>query len=156
MTLHKRKYHDKVKTGLKIPPPRILEQLITGDNMFDDPGNPPLSEEALKREWERGGSYVMSLIGQSVDSDPFCGKIAIPYGCRPWAWWKFDALEPRRLLSGDPAGAMPERGLFFGIPRMYSSMEAYNSMVFETQAAYLERLGFLLPGEAKRIKPEPK
>jgi hypothetical protein len=134
-------------------PMAIIEKLVTGYTFFyDEP-----TETELEATYHKHRDFVLSFIGQrarDIEPDFFpagATGIPVPYGCRPWAWWEFDAPEPRRLLSGDPAGAMPERGLWFGVPGFYRSIEAHNTLVYENQADYLRRLGLLLPGELEKI-----
>ena len=145
---------DKRKTGT-IMPVHILEKLMTGHVFFaDEP-----SEAELADAWDENKSYIMDCIGQpmrDIEPDFFnvgATGVPIPWGCRPFGWWRYESVEPRRLLSGDPALADPSKGLWFGTPNHYVSAEAHRSMVYESQAAYLQRLGLLLPGEAERIGP---
>ena len=53
-------------------------------------------------------------------------------GTRPRCWWRFSAPEPRREVPVDPD----------------------DPPSFESQAAYLKRLGLLLPREEKRLTPD--
>ena len=118
---------------------------------------PELPESELKSLWDRHKVFLMSLIGKDVGHS-FSGfalrGVVTPFGTRCFAWWAFSSPGPRRLLRGSPAGAMPERGLHFGKPRLYTTLEAYNAMKFESQLAYLERLGLLMPNEKEKIRPE--
>lgn len=145
MTLSKRKYHGLVKTGAKIPPTRILEQLITGDCLLDDLDHPLLSEKALKRQWKRSRDYVMSLVGQPVYSFPFSGRVATPWGRRPWCWWQFEAPEGRKMITGDASNICPMSPIWFGVPKLYTRID--HGCRFESQVDYLTRLGLLLPDE---------
>lgn len=66
-------------------------------------------------------------------------------GCRPWAWWVFDAPERRRCISGqhpydDPAWR-GEKRLTFGKPSWHTFAQ------FESQVQYLHRLDLLTPAE---------
>ncbi|MGK2924062.1 MAG: hypothetical protein ACSLE2_00430 [Lysobacterales bacterium] len=94
-------------------------------------------------------------------------------GCRPFAWWVYDAPrlplgtfpncyydgtlpEPRRHLSG-PGRPLHEALNYvpaqrFGIWQWYGDPD--DPPAFESQFAYLDRLGLLLPGEVEPI-PEP-
>jgi hypothetical protein len=131
------------------PPVGILEQLLTCFTFFHD----ELTVEELRPYWEEYRDPCMGLIGvavQDIVADFFpAGSegVPVPFGSRPWAWWQFDALEMRRLLSGDPALADWESGNFFGTPLRYASAEAHKSMVFETQPEFLTRLNLWMPGE---------
>ena len=78
-------------------------------------------------------------------------------GSRPWAWWKYTAPEPRRRLGGTGM-AVSEKypGVAplwaYGLPIGWEC----GAPIFETQAAYLKRLGLLLPGERSPIhEPHP-
>jgi hypothetical protein len=76
-------------------------------------------------------------------------------GSRPWAWWRFNAPEPRRLLSG--RGVLLEqrwRGLRVPLHRglpTFDSIDETDPPKFESEAAYLERLGLLEPDERERL-----
>ncbi len=61
-------------------------------------------------------------------------------GTRPWAWWTFDAPEPRRLIDGTPDRVSPAAVTWLGMPSAHAC-------TYESEAAYLRRLGLLLPGE---------
>jgi hypothetical protein len=155
MTLHKRKYCGQVKPGSVIPPTRILEKLIRGYPMLDDPDKSKLPDDKLKKHWQKSKDFVMGLIGQGIKTiipDFWFRGVIIPWGCRPAAWWQFDAPEPRRVIAGDPTGAMPEKGLRFGVPRFYKSVMAHNSLIYESEFQYLKRQNLLLPMEEKLQK----
>jgi hypothetical protein len=81
-------------------------------------------------------------------------------GDRPWAWWKWDAPELRRVIGRDrdedegnghddgrlPAAEDPNlpecaKGTYFGGPRVY------DGYAYETQREYLERLSMLTDDE---------
>jgi hypothetical protein len=90
----------------------------------------------------------MSLIGQNVAG---MRGIPVPWGTRPAAWWQFDAPEPRRLVSDHAGYLLPGKHIgFSGLPDFRAPLEVFNKMVFETQFAYLKRLGLLLPGESEK------
>jgi len=56
----------------------------------------------------------------------------------PWAFWAFDAPEPRRQFRG-PKPLQPEP-LWFGIPQFWRDFEDSKAAVFETEEEYLDRL----------------
>ena len=64
---------------------------------------------------------------------------------RPWAWWTFDATEPRRQTSDGPANStmtdgLPGEGkLNYGIPQCFAAAHDWN-IEYESQGEYLERL----------------
>lgn len=67
-------------------------------------------------------------------------------GRRPFAWWRFEAPEPRRRLGGTGTPISPQ--LFFGMPSVYGEdYDTANPPKFESQAAYLRRLHLLRPDE---------
>ncbi|WMT78857.1 hypothetical protein [Bradyrhizobium sp. Ash2021] len=107
-------------------------------------------------------------------------------GTRPRCWWKYSAKEPRRRLGGvgitrraalgwdeyvadhglpDPKGWLTLENLNLhphwqptAVPDP-APIDPIDPPKFESQAAYLKRLGLLLPGEAARLgvadyKPE--
>ena len=84
-------------------------------------------------------------------------------GTRPWAWWRWSAMEPRRVLTGDEflkPKTTPTAWDFwwrerFGVPafaqirpRGYVGVPS-----IESQAAYLDRLGLLADEERARLTP---
>jgi hypothetical protein len=88
-------------------------------------------------------------------------------GARPWAWWEFDAPEPRHLIGRDldedeanghddnfdrlPAAEDPElpewaKRMYFGAPA------CYDGHVYEDEYNYLARLDLLYPEEKPIFK----
>jgi hypothetical protein len=130
----------------------VLEQILTGHVFFAD----PLDDADLKRIYKKNRKYIMSLIGANVKElwpDIWCRGIPVPYGSRPAAWWAFESPEPRKLIEGDQSAILPGKG-HLGIPRFRTTLEAYYSMKFESQFAYLKRLGLLREGEAEKYDPD--
>jgi hypothetical protein len=89
-------------------------------------------------------------------------------GTRPWAWWKHEAPEPRRVLVGVEAlrpTPTPEAWAWvwrerLGIPAFLDAPPPgfVGVPTVEGQGTYLERLGLLRPGEvplAAALLPEP-
>lgn len=76
-------------------------------------------------------------------------------GTRPRRWWQREATEPRRRLGGkgtlssDVIGVLPT--WHFGIPTCWHELDPDDPPTFESEAAYLERLGLFLPGERARL-----
>jgi hypothetical protein len=73
---------------------------------------------------------------------------------RPAAWWDYESPESRKLLSGDPSGAFPERGLFKGKPNSYKSLKACNELIYESEKSYLIRLNLLNDIERRLLVEE--
>lgn len=77
---------------------------------------------------------------------------------RPAAWWWFEAPELRRRLDGglhpceDPERNIPS---YFGTPRRYEVEDDFRA-VYESEAAYLLRLGQLVPAERAYLEAHPE
>ena len=100
--------------------------------------------------------------------------IAETPGTRPYRWWQFSAPESRRRLRGVGTPCHERLAhvlcLHYGVPAdwiMRSDVEAYvrigtplgvpaldpaDPPMYESEAAYLDRLALLLPGERKRLR----
>jgi hypothetical protein len=99
-------------------------------------------------------------------------------GCRPFAWWEFNAPEQRQRVGGMGTPAhevLAHRPVFrFGIPTLWVTRfdtEYYNDFagvavdpddppLFESQATYLQRLNLLVKAERSALRradfdPEP-
>jgi hypothetical protein len=91
--------------------------LLTGHDfsLLDPPpateDNPP-PDDVLSAAWEE---LREELIAEQVAETP---------GTRPWAWWKWDAPEPRRVITGGQR---------------------------ETETAYLRRLNLLTADEERTL-----
>ncbi len=93
-------------------------------------------------------------------------------GTRPSCWWRWDGpiwadrpgfmkseCEPRRRLGG--VGHANDYSFRFGLPTSWvkeghpssPAPDPFDPPMFESQAAYLDRHGLLLPGERRRLKP---
>jgi len=81
---------------------------------------------------------------------------------RPWAWWQFDAPEPRgkfvdgRLVAEphDECGPPGHRSTNdFGFPETWLEEET-GRHVFESEPAFLDRHGLLSAAERRRLGPE--
>lgn len=72
-------------------------------------------------------------------------------GTRPSTWWYFDAPSARARLGGrgTPAYVMESKGMPCGW--IMAAFDPSDPPTFESEAAYLRRLGLLLPLEAGRI-----
>jgi hypothetical protein len=133
-----------------------LENLILGFNILD--GDEPFKNENHRRNtWNKHRNYIMSLQGKPCQGQAFGLSQGVYFGFfeRPAAWWDYEAPEPRRLLSGDPKGALPEKGLLKGKPRFFKDYQTYQTLIYETEKQYLIRLNLLNDVE-KRLFAEEK
>lgn len=75
--------------------PAHIEQLLTGHDFFNQafgrtlfhPSTPAHAYDAMREAWE---DLRDELLPAWIAENP---------GTRPWAWWKFDAPEPRRRIQ---------------------------------------------------------
>lgn len=118
-------------------PEAVREFLLCGFWFADVFGNPdseapPIDE--LRDTWEDIGD---SLLAEHLAESP---------GSRPWAWWEFDAPEPRKRTT--PGGPYTQyiRPAGYGVPANCDPME------FETELAYLKRLGLLTAAELASVE----
>jgi hypothetical protein len=94
-------------------------------------------------------------------------------GTRPSHWWAVESTEPRRRLGGTGTpcherlahGEHYERGVpdqwirqsdidvyaLIGSPLDVPALDPTDPPLYESEAAYLERLGLWLPGERRRV-----
>ena len=88
-------------------------------------------------------------------------------GHRPWAWWRFEAREPRRMIRdgqavewireswGEGAREIWEGsriGFLFGRPSSCLCYPTFSETEWESEADYLERLGLLTDRETQQLK----
>ncbi len=89
-------------------------------------------------------------------------------GTRPCFWWRYEAVEPRRRLGGigtplaEVTAYAPE--FWLGLPVRWRHIDDRFSRgvavdpadlpTFESEPAYLDRLGLLLPEERARLTEE--
>lgn len=101
-------------------------QLVTGCNL-DWHKEPDLSRKELRQAWEANREFIMAQQGEGRSFDGF------DYGERPFAWWIFEAPEPRRIVGyfQGPNGGKP-------------------MAIQETEADYIDRLDLWLPGEREK------
>jgi hypothetical protein len=118
-------------TGEKVEQtdPRFQEWL--GFEYFD-------TDDEIAARWASDGHRV-------VDA-----WIADRPGTRPPLWWRHSAPEERRRLSGtgSPHANVCRRN---GMPRFFIDVDRDDPPIFESQAAYLDRLGLFCPSERKRL-----
>ena len=64
-------------------------QLRTGNDFFDDAFGRNPNLRLMREAWEK---HRENILTQWIAANP---------GTRPWAWWKFDAPEPRPEGEGE-------------------------------------------------------
>lgn len=133
-----------------------------GDGYGRDNLNDPERLDEMRQGWE---DFRDELLPEWIAHFP---------RSRPYAWWVFDAPERRQRIDGKPHPFdNPERNaiiesnrekypsspmdacrLSFGRPTIYLCGDDGVAQ-YETESAYLERLGLLFPGEADAV-PLPR
>lgn len=117
-----------------------------------------VDREAMRKGWDE---LRADLLPAWIDEHP---------GTRPYAWWEFDAPERRRRTDGavhpfDDRGRNEEierrtqehpefreqaYKLFRGMPNCLFTRDDF-AAEWESEAAYLDRLGLLTPAEKERL-----
>lgn len=99
---------------------------------------------------ERPGDDVLRAAWELLRGELLPAHIAKAPATRPWAWWRFDAIEPRRMLHAGrlgPSGPVES----FGMPSRFGPAGDANAPgdlpVYESQRDYLTRLSLLTEGE---------
>lgn len=138
-------------TRLKVSP-AMLARLQLGQVPVGTPGRTERffwHDEQLEAAWRE---LRTAILAAWTASRP---------GTRPWAWWRYEAAEPRRclvgasLLGSGPAAYLERRWRGeFGIPaaRRVATRED-SRFVVESEAACLRRLRQLLPEERRALAP---
>jgi hypothetical protein len=109
---------------------RTREHLLTGQDWSVLDG-PLLDDGALRLAWEQ---LRDELLAEHVAEHP---------GSRPWAWWRWDAPEPRRQVRPGPEPIGPPT--WYGMPARYRGIPPDD--MYESERAYLTRLNLLRAGE---------
>jgi hypothetical protein len=116
-------------------------RLLDGhDFPFMDPINPDapeMTEDELRAAWE---DLRDELLPAFIAQHP---------GQRPWAWWAFEAPEPRRRIGPGPE-PVGEEEMWLGMPRLYRGLPPSLGM-YESEADYLRRLDLLTAAEARAL-----
>jgi hypothetical protein len=78
-------------------------------------------------------------------------------GTRPKLWWKYDAIKPRLRLGGksEPlvyGQSSSDDAYALGIARIWHFTDEADLPRYESEPAYLQRLGMFFPGEKRRVK----
>lgn len=110
---------------------RTRLRLLSGHDLAFMGDDPPLDDDELAEAWT---DLRDELLADFIASHP---------GSRPWAWWAFDAPEPRRQIAPGPAAVGPD--LWFGLPRLYAAVSPH--AMYESERDYLARHGLLTDGE---------
>ncbi len=106
-------------------------------------------EPRFRKLWPELGAEVVAYCAENSPGE------------RPWAWWRIVAPETRIRLGGrgvllrDLGALWAVKPDWCGYPTKWSARDFGTGKAvpcFESSAAYLRRLGLLLPGEARRIK----
>jgi hypothetical protein len=118
-------------------------KLILGHDWFEKSF---ASEEAERAAWHEHKEELLARRGE-FDWTHYA------HGTRPWVWWKYEKHAPRRQIAGEPVQAM-STDLYEGVPRLWNGDT--NTVRFESQYAYLKRLGLLFPGEAELVRDQEK
>lgn len=98
------------------------------------------NKKLVRSAWQKSKHAIMSVW---VDVLP---------GCRPYAWWAFDAPEPRRAVKGVAfydrrADILPAaRRYAFGLPTG-TDFKDDEPVVYESEVDYLDRLELLTEPE---------
>lgn len=163
-----RRRSNKRRAGLSEPQLRWLRGQSTFYGLVnsDDVGWELFErEETLAELWHENSEWV---VAEHVAEKP---------GTRPKRWWAYDsprapcgAAEPRQRHGGTGAALYEALPVFvpqweFGVPREWltarnihfyptdaAPIDPNDPPLFESEAAYLERHGLLLPGEKQRLK----
>jgi hypothetical protein len=124
-------------------------QLIASHRHLDDYAGVKFftAESERKAAWHRHSGEILTA------------WVAVYPGSRPWGWWRYDAPGPRTCVEGvDYMDTnLPESISWranFGRPTCpldRPAGAATTRIVFESEAAFLNRHGLLLPGEAMRL-----
>lgn len=116
--------------------------LATGCDFFRTYGG---DEAAMRADWSEHRAEILAAF---TAQNP---------GARPWAWWKFDAPEPRRRVRCGGVRVMPDSMTAltgpdfppsFGLPSAWICRKSDVENRFETQTEFLVRLKMLTAREA--------
>lgn len=97
------------------------------------------TDSALRRTWFK---LKRRILAEHASEEP---------GSRPWAWWKWEAKEPRRRLDGLPHYC---NEFYFGVPQFAFTAEDCD-VEYESQADYLRRHKSMSKAEDKAALAMP-
>ena len=112
------------------------EPLTVGDAHLlwnEPPWHDPENEVALREAWS---DYPIRTMTEWITKHP---------GCRPLAWWAFDAPEPRILEDPTPVESS-------WLLTNYRRAPHHGESIYEREVDYLRRHGLLLGDELKRFE----
>ncbi len=105
-----------------------------------------MNQKLVARYWRKHGA---AMVEEFAHKEP---------GRRPEVWWQWNAPEPRVRLGG--VGIEAHKRLAYSAHCTYGIVDVFihcddpsNLPFFESEAAYLRRLGLFLPGEEQRLPP---
>ncbi len=127
------------------------DKLITGYSwdFLLQPREMPLCDEDLRVVWETNRVAVLAYVFGEYNAYALRWKPYQKNHFRPWAWWKWDAPEPRRVLSVRPDIDASAEGLNDPLKQIHhaDSWESLGIAVVEAEVDYLARLGLLTETE---------
>ena len=140
----------KAKNRREPTPAWLVEYLISGKEPgIKEPGC--LECFQIRGDKIRGGDQVQDVWKKERAGIFKHCKLNTP-GQRPWAWWEFDAPEPRLKISG---GGLPSHEkypsvlpcFFMGVSRYFNDIDENDPPIYESEAAYLKRHNLLSKSE---------
>jgi hypothetical protein len=141
-----------------------FEGMLTGMFWLDD-----TTETRMRELWRDHRAELENYYAQDPEQWKTAGEsktfgLPEPAGVflRCWAWWKYEAPEPRRRIAGEGIAAIdtdncPEwaNNLSFGCPTVWDDDYGDETETwFETEKNYLIRLKLLTPEEERILKAE--
>ena len=124
--------------------------LLTGTDFFSEYGSPPNIAQMLD-DYQKYRDELLDYWTQ--DNAKWEGEVSNLWtpepggpGTRPWAWWQFEAPKSRRQISGrgEPLEGSPTS---FGKPTSWKRIDPSDPPEYESERAYLERLGLSMKNE---------
>lgn len=119
-------------------------QLLSGHEFFGDGfgRGESLDLEAAREAW---GDLREEMLPEFIREHPFT---------RPWAWWRFDAPQPRKQRIDDEDASVRVLGPvdWFGCPSHFSAPPPEG--MFESERDYLTRLDLFTVEERELIRRE--
>ncbi len=146
-----------------------VEYLFRGHLLVPQSAFPEPLEAEARAMWATHGGQLLRWWLAGIPADAFrrlhfgfggCER-QHPAGTRPWAWWRFDTPERRRLLAvQELIGQSLQTRIVERAPTAEDEAEAWRDGVggfglpryggpyhFEAEADFLKRHGLLMPGE---------